>query len=77
MANEKFTIDDSNIQGKATMIWNVISLLREPFKPHEYELIILPMTITKRFNNISVTHSSSRAGNLGEGLRENDRHQLL
>lgn len=45
MANEKFTVVGTNIQEKATMIWNVADLLCGPFKPHEYGLVILPMTV--------------------------------
>ena len=51
MANERFTIVGTNIQEKATMIWNVADLLRGPFKPHEYGLVILPMTVVKRFHD--------------------------
>ena len=40
-----------NIQEKATVIWNVADMLRGPFKPHEYGLVILPMTVVKRFND--------------------------
>ena len=40
-----------NIQEKATAIWNVADMLRGPFKPHEYGLVILPMTVVKRFND--------------------------
>ena len=51
MANERFTSVGINIQEKATMIWNVADLLRGPFKPHEYGLVILPMTVVKRFHD--------------------------
>ena len=51
MSNEKFTIVGTNISQKATMIWNVADLLRGPFKPHEYGLVILPMTVVKRFHD--------------------------
>ena len=51
MANEKFSVVGTNIQEKATMIWNVADLLRGPFKPHEYGLVILPMTVVKRFHD--------------------------
>ena len=51
MENERFTIVGTNIQEKATMIWNVADLLRGPFKPHEYGLVILPMTVVKRFHD--------------------------
>ena len=51
MANERFTVVGTNIQEKATMIWNVADLLRGPFKPHEYGLVILPMTVVKRFHD--------------------------
>lgn len=51
MSNEKFTVVGINIAEKATMIWNVADLLRGPFKPHEYGLVILPMTVVKRFHD--------------------------
>ncbi|MDY6316777.1 MAG: class I SAM-dependent DNA methyltransferase [Oribacterium sp.] len=40
-----------NIQEKATMIWNVADVLFGPFKAHEYGLVILPMTVIKRFHD--------------------------
>lgn len=51
MANGKFTVVGMNIAEKATMIWNVADMLRGPFKPHEYGLVILPMTVVKRFHD--------------------------
>ena len=51
MANDKFTVVGTNIAEKATMIWNVADMLRGPFKPHEYGLVILPMTVVKRFHD--------------------------
>ena len=41
--NNKFDVVGTNIAEKATMIWNVADMLRGPFKPHEYGLVILPM----------------------------------
>ena len=51
MTNDKFTAVGTNIAEKATMIWNVADMLRGPFKPHEYGLVILPMTVVKRFHD--------------------------
>ena len=51
MVNEKSSAVGVNIQEKATMIWNVADGLRGPFKPHEYGLVILPMTVVKRFHD--------------------------
>lgn len=51
MANDKFNVVGSNIAEKATMIWNVADMLRGPFKPHEYGLVVLPMTVVKRFHD--------------------------
>ena len=51
MANDRFSAVGINIQEKAGMIWNVADLLRGPFKPHEYGLVILPMTVVKRFHD--------------------------
>ncbi len=47
-----------NISEKSTVIWNVADMLRGPFKPHEYGLVILPMTVVKRFHDCLLpTHS--------------------
>ncbi len=51
MSNERFNVVGSNIAEKATVIWNVADMLRGPFKPHEYGLVILPMTVVKRFHD--------------------------
>ena len=51
MANEKITVVGTNIAEKASLIWNVADQLRGPFKPHEYGLVILPMTVIKRFHD--------------------------
>lgn len=51
MANDRFNVVGTNIAEKATMIWNVADMLRGPFKPHEYGLVILPMTVVKRFHD--------------------------
>lgn len=59
MANDKFTVVGTNIAEKATMIWNVADMLRGPFKPHEYGLVILPMTVVKRFHDcLLLTHQA-------------------
>jgi len=51
MPNDKITAVGTNISEKATMIWNVADQLRGPFKPHEYGLVILPLTVVKRFHD--------------------------
>ena len=51
MANDRISAVGTNIAEKATMIWNVADMLRGPFKPHEYGLVILPMTVIKRFHD--------------------------
>ena len=59
MANDKFESVGTNIAEKAAMIWNVADMLRGPFKPHEYGLVILPMTVVKRFHDCLLpTHDS-------------------
>lgn len=50
--NNKFDVVGTNIAEKATMIWNVADMLRGPFKPHEYGLVILPMTVVKDFMTV-------------------------
>lgn len=51
MPNDKISAVGANIAEKAAMIWNVADMLRGPFKPHEYGLVILPMTVVKRFHD--------------------------
>lgn len=51
MPQDRISIVGTNIAEKATMIWNVADMLRGPFKPHEYGLVILPMTVIKRFHD--------------------------
>ena len=51
MPNDRISVVGTNISEKATMIWNVADMLRGPFKPHEYGLVILPMTVVKRFHD--------------------------
>ena len=49
--NEKFKVVGTNIAEKAAMIWAVADALVGPFKAHEYGLVILPMTVIKRFHD--------------------------
>ncbi len=51
MSDDKISAVGNNIAEKATVIWNVADMLRGPFKPHEYGLVILPMTVVKRFHD--------------------------
>ena len=51
MSNDKISAVGTNIAEKATMIWNVADALVGPFKAHEYGLVILPMTVVKRFHD--------------------------
>ena len=61
MPNDKITAVGANIAEKAAMIWNVADMLRGPFKPHEYGLVILPMTVVKRFHDCLLpTHQAVR-----------------
>lgn len=52
MTSEKLLASTGrNIQEKATVIWNVANSLFGAYKPHEYGLVILPMTVIKRFHD--------------------------
>ena len=42
---------NANIQAKANLIWDIATHLVGLFKPHEYGLVILPMTVVKRFHD--------------------------
>lgn len=59
MSNDKITEVGINIQEKATVIWNIANALFGYFKPHEYGLVILPMTVVKRFHDCLLpTHAA-------------------
>lgn len=51
MSENKVSNVGVNISEKAAVIWNVATHLAGPFKPHEYGLVILPMTVIKRFHD--------------------------
>lgn len=51
ISDDKISEVGTNIAEKAMMIWNVADMLCGPFKPHEYGLVILPMTVVKRFHD--------------------------
>lgn len=65
-----------NIQEKASLIWSVADTLRGPFKPHEYGLVILPMTVIKRFHDCllptheKVQEAKKKYANIAPELRE-------
>lgn len=73
MTNGKFTEVGKNIAEKATMIWNIADVLRNHFKAHEYGLVIVPMTVVKRFHDcllptwqkVQETYEKAQAKNLG------------
>ena len=49
--NEMQKQTNANIQAKANLIWEIATHLVGLFKPHEYGLVILPMTVVKRFHD--------------------------
>jgi len=42
---------NTNVQDKANMIWSIADIIQGTFKPHQYGLVILPMTLLKRLND--------------------------
>ena len=49
--NERIASIGVNINEKSSMIWSVADALVGYFKAHEYGLVILPMTVIKRFHD--------------------------
>ncbi len=41
-----------NISEKANLIWAIADKLTGSYKPHEYGLVILPLTVIRRFDCI-------------------------
>ena len=50
-SNEKISSVGRNANDTATLIWSVADDLVGAYKPHEYGLVILPMTVIKRFHD--------------------------
>ena len=50
-SNDKIKAVGINIKDKANLIWNVANTLFGAYKPHEYGLVILPMSVIKRFHD--------------------------
>ena len=50
-SNTKIAEVGKNACEKEALIWNIANSLFGAFKPHEYELVILPMAIIKRFHD--------------------------
>lgn len=42
----------SNFQEKLTFIWDLADLLRGSYKRNEYQKVILPFTVLKRFDSV-------------------------
>ena len=42
----------TNFQEKSTFIWNIADLLRGSYKRNEYQKVILPFTVLKRFDSV-------------------------
>lgn len=50
-SNKKITSVGKNANDTAALIWSVADDLVGAYKPHEYGLVILPMTVIKRFHD--------------------------
>ena len=40
----------------ANLIWQIADLLRGPYRPPQYERVMLPMTVLHRFDCVPVRH---------------------
>ncbi|MDD4898177.1 MAG: class I SAM-dependent DNA methyltransferase [Methanocellales archaeon] len=68
----------SNFQEKITFIWDLADLLRGPYKRNEYQKVILPFTVLKRFDCVLSDSKKSvlAAYNKYKGQFENMEHLL-
>ena len=62
MEDDRIDRVGTDIQEKATVIWNVANAIFGIFKPHEYGKVILPMTVIKRFHDCLA--ASARSSNM-------------
>ena len=54
----------------ANLIWQIADLLRGPYRPPQYERVMLPMTVLRRFDCVL---AASKAGVVAEYERRKDR----
>src|SRR5262249_54982774 len=54
----------------ATLIWQIADLLRGPYRPPQYERVMLPMTVLRRFDCVL---APTKAKVLAEYERSKDR----
>ena len=45
----------SNVTEKANLLWNIAEKLTGSYKPHEYGLVILPLTVIRRFGIVNIS----------------------
>jgi len=41
-----------SFQSLSNFIWSVADLLRGPYRPPQYERVMLPMTVLRRFDSV-------------------------
>ena len=62
----------TNHQDHANLIWQIADLLRGPYRPPQYERVMLPMTVLRRFDcvleptkqKVLATYEKQRGGKL-------------
>ena len=70
--------DGKNFQEKVNFIWDLADLLRGTYKRNEYQKVILPFTVLKRFDSVLSDSKKSvlEAYNKYRGQFENLEHVL-
>ncbi len=68
----------TNFQDKIAFIWDLADLLRGPYKRNEYQKVILPFTVLKRFDSVLADSKKKvlEAHNKFKGKFENMEHVL-
>ncbi|MDP2177270.1 type I restriction-modification system subunit M N-terminal domain-containing protein [Methylicorpusculum sp.] len=57
-------MSSTNFQQLANFIWSVADLLRGPYRPPQYERVMLPLTVLRRFDAGACTNQRSSPGAL-------------
>ena len=45
-------MSSASFQSLSNFIWSVADLLRGPYRPPQYERVMLPMTVLRRFDSV-------------------------
>jgi type I restriction enzyme M protein len=63
----------ANFQQLANFVWSVADLLRGPYRPPQYERVMLPLTVLRRFDAVLARNKEAVRSRRGRARYPTDR----